>query len=526
MKFVIFGCAATMSPAHGVIANAAVYVDGNSITAVQDRAAPPPAGFAAAPKIDQGGIIFPGLIELHNHLSYDALPMWRVPSLFKDRGKWQSNADYVARVSSPMKTIAKSNDAKLLSAVARYADTKCLLGGTTTTQGISLKGDNVQAYYHGAVRVVDDSTDKAMPKAHTRIPDVAASDWAKFNAELAKATCLLLHLSEGVDDPAHKVFLALQHGGQWAITGALAGIHCAGLYPEDFQVYHQKGGSMVWSPLSNLMLYGDTSKVAAARQAQVPIALGSDWSPTGSKNLLNELKVAKVANDVNDYGLSDQDIVAMATSVPAAIAKWDKAVGSLEPGKRADLILVKGNASDPYGALIKAKETDVRLVVIDGRPVIGAPDLMAALGAAGESIALGSETRIVDYGPNDPKVPPITFAETTAKLDDALASLPTLLQQPAHLAVHAAAMPAFRLALDEEHLGHEALRASLPYHGKPTGPGPKLAAHLKTVAATTPPVSLTRDPVSVADDAGYAALLQGQINIPAAIKDGLKAYYA
>ena len=49
---------------------------------------------------------------------------------------------------------------------------------------------------------------------------------------------------------------------------------------------------MVWSPLSNLLLYGATARVDAAKRAGVRIGLGSDWSPSGSKNLLGELKVA------------------------------------------------------------------------------------------------------------------------------------------------------------------------------------------------------------------------------------------
>ena len=60
---------------------------------------------------------------------------------------------------------------------------------------------------------------------------------------------------------------------------------------------------MVWSPLSNLMLYGGTTNIGAARSAGVPLALGSDWSPTGSKNLLNELKIARVDNEVGDWAV-------------------------------------------------------------------------------------------------------------------------------------------------------------------------------------------------------------------------------
>jgi cytosine/adenosine deaminase-related metal-dependent hydrolase len=92
---------------------------------------------------------------------------------------------------------------------------------------------------------------------------------------------------------ARRHFLALEVApGEWALTAVFTGIHTAGLLPEDFAVLARHGGAMVWSPLSNLLLYGATARLDAARAAGVRIALGSDWSPTGSKNLLGELKVA------------------------------------------------------------------------------------------------------------------------------------------------------------------------------------------------------------------------------------------
>ena len=87
---------------------------------------------------------------------------------------------------------------------------------------------------------------------------------------------------------------------------------------------------MIWSPLSNLLLYGNTARVDAARQAGVTIGLGSDWSPTGSKNLLGEMKVAWLHSQQTLNGLfSARDIVAMATRDAARILKWDKSLGTL-----------------------------------------------------------------------------------------------------------------------------------------------------------------------------------------------------
>jgi imidazolonepropionase-like amidohydrolase len=79
MRYVLKGRVVTMDGAFTVLPTGAVYIDDQSITAVQDSAAPPPPNFAGATTVGTTGIIFPGLIELHNHLSYNALPMWAVP---------------------------------------------------------------------------------------------------------------------------------------------------------------------------------------------------------------------------------------------------------------------------------------------------------------------------------------------------------------------------------------------------------------------------------------------------------------
>ena len=529
MQFALLGRVATMDAASTVLANGAVYVEGNTIVAAADRSAPPPAGFAGATTVDTAGVIFPGLIELHNHLSYDALELWRVPQKFSNRSQWQGNADYVANVSSPMTTIASSRDARLLAAVARYAETKCLFGGVASSQGISLKGDNMLTSYRSAMRVVDDPGDRQFPRARTCIPDVSASDWAKFKNELDRASCMLLHLSEGLDAKARDAFLALQNGSQWAINSALAGIHCAALQPQDFAVMQEHGASVVWSPLSNLLLYGGTTDIKAARSAGLAIALGSDWSPSGSKNLLNELKVAKVASDVLGIGLADRDIVAMVTSTPARIVKWDGLVGSIAAGKRADFTVVAAPAgADPYASLINARESDLVLLMIDGQAVLGTAPLMSALGQSGETIPLGGTTRVVNYGSGDPRLPMLSFEEARAAMADALSRLPTLLEDEragrgvcGHSLV-ASSGPQLRLALNEEHRGGLALRPRLPFHGTPTGPD----AALHAAAAPTPPLkAVPLDPPTVTDDANYAAALQAQANIPGAIKAALQSFY-
>ena len=135
-----------MDEAFTVKTDAVVYIDRGSIVAVQDRAMPAPAGFDDVLPVETGGTLFPGLIELHNHLSYNALPLWSpVPKLFQDRGQWPDHPDYRKLISGPMTVVGEYRDAQgkpaLLAPLVRYVECKCLLGGVTTSQGIMLSSN-------------------------------------------------------------------------------------------------------------------------------------------------------------------------------------------------------------------------------------------------------------------------------------------------------------------------------------------------------------------------------------------------
>src|SRR5947199_10805312 len=103
-----------------------------------------------------------------------------------------------------------------------------------------------------------------------------------------------------------------------------------------------KPGSLVWSPFSNLWLYGQTTDVATAQKNGMRICLGADWSPSGSKSLLGELKVADL--HIHAHHLTkqfpSQAICAMATCNPADALGWDQQLGRLKTGLRADFLVL------------------------------------------------------------------------------------------------------------------------------------------------------------------------------------------
>lgn len=515
----------TMDGAGTVLQDGVLYARGGAITAVLPAEAPAPTGFEQVEPIRTGGTVYPGLIELHNHLPYGVLGLWSVPKLFTNRGQWSSAStpDYHRLISGPMGVLGRDPD--VVPAVVRYVEVRCLLGGTTTSQGVALASDpGIVKHFRGLVRNVESTGDPELPAAATHIADVDATDAEHFLARISGTQRLLLHLAEGVDTTARNHFQALQiSAGKWAITGNLIGIHCAGLTAEDFDVFAGHDGSMVWSPLSNLLLYGKTADLGAAVSAGVPVALGSDWAPSGSKNLLGELKVARLAAPEAGAHLSGRELVAMATTTPARMLGWQQVIGSLETGKRADLIVVHGTHTDAYQTLLDATEADIDLVVIDGVARAGTPTLMHGLGLDGERVQVAGAPRLLNLtqADADPDVQALSVATAISRLEQALADLPGApTAAPADVAA-----PAGRALLAVEGVidNHMSPRPHLPWHGRLTGPN--LPTPPRTAAAPQQALpALTLDPLTAVDNPGFYDTLGAEGNLPDTIRAALRPH--
>jgi 5-methylthioadenosine/S-adenosylhomocysteine deaminase len=542
-KWALAGRIVTMDAHATVIPDGVIWVKDATIAAITKRAEAKPEGFGEVAPIDTQGTIFPGLIELHNHTAYNALPLWHVPEHYENRDTWGNSPEYHKLVTAPMKTIGEDTD--LLPALVRYVEIKALVGGVTTTQGTALfSAPGIRRYYRGIVRNVEETNDPDLPEAGSRIGDAKAAEAKAFLAEIERKACFLLHLSEGTDEAAHKHFEALHIAGEeWAIAGSLAGIHCVALKDADFKTMMQRGASMVWSPFSNLLLYGHTADIAAARAAgsntkPFKIGLGSDWSPTGSKSLLGELKVARVYSQNNGAGhgqalLEDDELTRMATIDGAEILSWEKQLGSVEQGKRADLLVMAGqDHHNPYRPLFQGDERNVLLVTIDGTPRYGTPAMMSADGPKTEQIVVGGEQRVLYLAQDteDPDVSALSFAAAKAKLEDALAHVKEIrLEQEAKHAPKTLAAATVvrarhpRLALDEFEHTHLTQRPHLPLAQAATGPKDHSVQQTTPISALLSPIEL--DALTVADDAGYLDRVQAQINLPAYIAPDLRDLY-
>ena len=141
------------------------------------------------------------------------------------------------------------------------------------------------------------------------------------------------------------------------------------------------------NPSSNMMIASGVSPVPEMRAAGIAVGLGTD-GPAGSNNdldLMEEIdlaaKLAKITK-MNPLALNAKAVVEMATIDGARAMHMEKEIGSLEAGKKADLVMIsldEPNAVPMYDIYAQIayslKGSDVETVVIGGRVVMRDPQV-------------------------------------------------------------------------------------------------------------------------------------------------------
>ena len=376
---VLTGRIVTFDPDRPVVADGALYLHDGTVEAVTPRRAPAPAGFGGTARVATGATIYPGLIDLHNHLAYNFLPLWTAPRTepYTSRHQWPGAATYGRDISNPSQAMGIAAAAATL----RYAEVRAAVGGVTAIQG---SPPLTRAFPGWMVRNVEKETFPDRAGEQLVFQAVIKADVAKlrdYAERLAEGRSFIYHLAEGTAPALRQEYRDLRDAG--CVHPQLVGIHCTALGDDEFDDWAPTPGAVVWSPFSNLWLYGATTDVLARRRGLI-VCLGSDWGPSGTRNLLGELKVAALWNDEALGGaLSARELCELVTANPGdALARcWGHDVGRLRPGALADVVVLATRDDDPYRNLVRAGERHVRLVVVGGRPVYGNRALLRAAGA-------------------------------------------------------------------------------------------------------------------------------------------------
>ena len=363
--------AVLMDPAHTVLPNAYVVVDGHKIT---DFGAQRPQGFTGKCIDGKGGILMPGLVNAHTHVPMTAmrgygdgnnLQDWLHNFIFPVEAKWDDRAiracaalGLAEMIASGVTCIADMymhTDAVLREVESAGISANVSCGGVQFEEPFDPDKNHdcivqreLTEKWHGR----DDGRIQVDASIHGEYTSHAGLwDWmARYAADHGLG--MHVHLSE--TQAEHEQCKA-RHGGKTpAAVLAEHGVfdvraiaaHCVWTTEEDWAILAQKGVSAIHNPMSNLKLGSGVAPVVDLKKAGVNVALGTDGvSSNNCTDFFGDMKLAAILqNGVrhDPLALTAWDALEMAT-VNGGKALGRK-TGRIEKGYEADLILLDSEA--------------------------------------------------------------------------------------------------------------------------------------------------------------------------------------
>jgi len=401
------GLIVTMDPQHRVLPEAAIAVQGDAILAIG-----PSDEFAARYHADRivdakGALILPGLINAHTHMAM---------SLFRGLAEDRSLEDWLKKYIFPAE--AKNVTPDFVTWGTKLSMLEMLRGGTTTVADMYYFEDDVaRALKSGGMRGVLGETIIGFPAPDNKTTEAAFAytkryldSWTndplitpavaphaiytcpeellKQSAALARRyhSPILMHLAEAryeLEFSRHQHGLSpVQYLARIGVLGPdLVAAHCVWLDQADIQTlaHYQVGCS--YNPSSNMKSAAGLMPAPEMLAAGAAVGIGSDGAASNNnQDLFEEMdlaaKLQKFAR-MDPTALPAEQVVAMATITGARALHMDKQIGSLEPGKKADFIVIDTTAPhatplyNVYAQIVYAlKESDVRTTVIGGRLIM------------------------------------------------------------------------------------------------------------------------------------------------------------
>ena len=370
----IHGCLVTSD---GVYDGDVLIVDDHLACVAADCSGDPEA--LGATVVDAHGIVMPGLLNAHDHIQFDIFDAsdWAPLNVYTNHNQWTNEARYGAMVDAKQYLNGEGNSPIDRGCeLNKYGELKGVIAGTTAIVGAANPANRL--CYGSLARTIDQTpNDLGQDKIQvaTLFPATATADGVCSAISGDTTDAYLIHIGEGVDATAKSEFTKLQTVS--TVDGCLfkpetSIVHGTVLGAPEFQEMAGKAMHLIWSPHSDVLLYGATADVPLARASGVEVVLAPNWSITGSQNLLDELRYADMIDDTQ-WGdqLTAQDLFEMVTGAAARALGVDAFIGAIKVGKRADLLIVAGDNNDPYAALLAATPAEIGLVLVDGRPLYG-----------------------------------------------------------------------------------------------------------------------------------------------------------
>lgn len=327
-------------------------------------------------------VISPGLINSHDHISFaNNTPKGHGTERYEHRHDWRKGIRGHTKIS----TQGGAKETAVLAAELRF-----VMSGATSTA--SSGGES------GLLRNVDDPALREsglvlQPAFYDTFPlndsdgDLVASGCTYTGgvspATVDKQNSYLPHIAEGIDAPALNELVcttdATGFPAKFFMKPQTSVIHGIAARPAEIKVMAEAKSILIWSPRSNIDLYGNTAPVVMYDHMGVAIALGTDWLPSGSMNIERELKCADELNQKH-FGkhFSDKQLWQMVTVNAALATGMGSTLGKLQVGYTADIAIFenKKGAANAYRAIIDATPEDVVMVMRGGRVLYGDQKLL------------------------------------------------------------------------------------------------------------------------------------------------------
>jgi len=350
------------------------------------------------------GVISPGLINTHDHITFTQNnPYTQTAERYEQRHDWRKGIRSHTKIPSP----GSANSSQM-----SWGELRFLMGGATSIVGSGGaagllrnldRAGQQEDLGQNAVKFETFPLDDSDGQQITGSCNYGTG--ADSESTIATVDSYLPHVSEGIDAEAHNEFLCVSSatydttapGISHVLTQSKSAfIHGIALTAADYKLMADDGTGLIWSPRSNITLYGNTAEVTLADRLGVQIALGTDWMPTGSMSLLRELRCASELNDAYLGGyFSDEDLWKMVTVNAAAVTATDDVIGLLSAGRVADITIFDGSVNDSFKAVVAAEPADVALVVRAGKALYGDDALVAVLATGCDSLDVCSTAKRV-----------------------------------------------------------------------------------------------------------------------------------
>ncbi len=329
-------------------------------------------------------VISPGLINTHDHITFANNQPMPSAERYEHRHEWRKGYNGHTRITVP---------GGATSDTISWAELRFVFGGATSTVS--------SGSAPGLLRNLDKTDQEGLnqplvdfdtfPLGDNSFQPIDSTCAYPKITDPSTADAYLPHIGEGISKAAHNELLCTEttaNGGKDIINGNTATIHGIGVTPADvaqMQGPDGKKAALIWSPRSNISLYGNTAPVVMYAHMGIPVALGTDWIASGSMNMLRELQCAADLNATYFGGFfTDEQLWMMATATAAKVTATDDAIGSLTVGLFGDVAIFKKNGKVDHRAVIDAAPKDVLLVLRGGAVLYGDADVVGALPASAD----------------------------------------------------------------------------------------------------------------------------------------------